>query len=270
MTRRTRLEAKADRRKDWAASASRKSDQAFNSARTIADGIPMGQPVLSGHHSEKRHRRDLGKIDNGMRKGCEMMHKADDHLSRADGIERMLERSIFSDDDDAIQKLEERIKENEEARERIRVYNVSCRRAAKVGEKLGDMTLLSEDQKQSLLDTLRVCPYQIGKGGSFPTYVAANLSQRIKADRDRIEDIRRKAKQKEAIKNSPNDITIVRHEDIGWCTVTFKDKPEYTIIKQLKSAFYRWNGVSWSGRLDLLPESVSRMEQEEKQANEIE
>jgi predicted RNA methylase len=38
----------------------------------IADNIPLGQPILVGHHSEKRARRDAARIENGMRKavGC--------------------------------------------------------------------------------------------------------------------------------------------------------------------------------------------------------
>jgi hypothetical protein len=41
---------------------------AFEVADSIASYIPPGQPILVGHHSEKRHRRDLAKIDRNMRK----------------------------------------------------------------------------------------------------------------------------------------------------------------------------------------------------------
>ena len=36
-------------------------------ASAIASHIPMGQPILVGHHSEKRHRRDLARIDRAER-----------------------------------------------------------------------------------------------------------------------------------------------------------------------------------------------------------
>ena len=42
------------------------------SADAIADGIPMGQPILVGHHSERHARRDAEKIDRGMRKAVKM------------------------------------------------------------------------------------------------------------------------------------------------------------------------------------------------------
>lgn len=34
----------------------------------ITDGIPMGQPILIGHHSERRARKDAERIESGMRK----------------------------------------------------------------------------------------------------------------------------------------------------------------------------------------------------------
>lgn len=259
MTRRTRLESKLSKRQEWSASASRKSSAAFSSAAKIADGIPLGQPVLRGHHSEKHHRRDLARIDSGMRKGCELQHKAEDHSSKADGIQQQLDRSIFSDDQDAIPALEARIAEHEAARERLRLYNASCRKAAKAGEKHGDLSLLSEAQKEDLATLLRVCPYQVRDGGAFPAYASSNLSGRIKADRDRIEQIRRQAVRTQAAVDS-GGIKIIRHPEANWCTITFQEKPDRDIIADLKSAGYRWGGGSWSGRLDQLPGVIVEME----------
>lgn len=35
----------------------------YEGAHRISSGIPMGQPILVGHHSERHHRRDLERID---------------------------------------------------------------------------------------------------------------------------------------------------------------------------------------------------------------
>lgn len=45
-----------------AAKNEKDADAAAQVAATIAKGIPLGQPILVGHHSERRHRRDLAKI----------------------------------------------------------------------------------------------------------------------------------------------------------------------------------------------------------------
>ncbi len=42
------------------------AERAEKSVSAIAENIPMGQPILVGHHSEKRARRDAEKIQNGM------------------------------------------------------------------------------------------------------------------------------------------------------------------------------------------------------------
>lgn len=67
-----------------------------------ATGIPLGQPILVGHHSERRHRRDLERLDNHVRKGVEALKDADrlDEAASAIGT-----GGISSDDPDAIIKL---------------------------------------------------------------------------------------------------------------------------------------------------------------------
>ncbi|MFH8253090.1 DUF3560 domain-containing protein [Microbacterium sp. B2969] len=54
----------AQRVDELTARAAHQGDRAQQSeavARRIADGIPFGQPILVGHHSEARHRRDLAR-----------------------------------------------------------------------------------------------------------------------------------------------------------------------------------------------------------------
>ena len=72
MTRRERMENRIERSETWAASAEAKSSSHFNTAHQLVAAIPMGQPVLVGHHSENRHRRALERSDNNMRKACEL------------------------------------------------------------------------------------------------------------------------------------------------------------------------------------------------------
>ncbi|HRM75967.1 MAG TPA: DUF3560 domain-containing protein, partial [Paracoccus sp. (in: a-proteobacteria)] len=61
--RRDRLEAAADRAETRANAAYKRADMSEAST-----GIPFGQPILVGHHSESRHRRAIERADNAMRK----------------------------------------------------------------------------------------------------------------------------------------------------------------------------------------------------------
>lgn len=58
------LTAKADRHQQIA-------DQRAAAADQISDMIPMGQPILVGHHSERRHRRDLERMHGHHRAAIE-------------------------------------------------------------------------------------------------------------------------------------------------------------------------------------------------------
>ena len=129
MTYRERREARADRLRGWAETREQKSAAGFEHARKIADGIPLGQPILVGHHSESHHRRDIARIDGGMRAGIEHAAKAREMASKADEIERQAENAIYSDDPDAIERLTEKIAGLEAERERQKALNVAYRNA---------------------------------------------------------------------------------------------------------------------------------------------
>ena len=52
-------------------------------ARERLEMTPLGQPVLVGHHSEKRHRKDLTRIDEHFAKAKEHHDKAEYFRRRA-------------------------------------------------------------------------------------------------------------------------------------------------------------------------------------------
>jgi len=54
---------RADRLTERAERVQAQAGAASERAHAIGDGIPLGQPILVGHHSERRHRRDLARID---------------------------------------------------------------------------------------------------------------------------------------------------------------------------------------------------------------
>lgn len=47
------------------------AEQADQAGRAIADRIPLGQPILVGHHSQRRAERDRERIDRAMRTSIE-------------------------------------------------------------------------------------------------------------------------------------------------------------------------------------------------------
>jgi hypothetical protein len=79
-----RAEDRAEYHAERAQAAEARAAGHWNAERQILDMIPMGQPILVGHHSEGRHRRDLARADSHMRHGLEELGKRDYHDNRAE------------------------------------------------------------------------------------------------------------------------------------------------------------------------------------------
>lgn len=67
-----RSEERAGRFENYSENRAKDAEQARKNVEAIAKHIPFGQPILVGHHSEKHHRRDAQRIDDGMRKSIKM------------------------------------------------------------------------------------------------------------------------------------------------------------------------------------------------------
>jgi hypothetical protein len=127
-TTRERMEARAEKREEWAEARAGHADRELSRSRELADMIPMGQPILVGHHSEGRHRRDLDRIDGGMRRGVEHHRAAQNHESKAEGIRSQLARSIYDDDPDALDRLAEKLAKLEAQRAEVKAHNARVRK----------------------------------------------------------------------------------------------------------------------------------------------
>jgi prefoldin subunit 5 len=245
VTRRERLEAKLEKRRAWALSRHADTARRFNTAHKLTEGIPFGQPILVGHHSEKRHRRTLEKADNAMRKGCESADMAKHHEGKADGLERQLERSIFSDDPDALESLEARIKELEERRERKKKINALYRKGNADGLKALGIDL------EKLRESLNAPGVMSWCRTPFPAYELQNLGGNITRLRKRIVEVKRRQAITEAAEAAPSGVLVQGTGE--YVRVTFADKPSRSTIDALKQAGFRWGAGSWTGRRDALP-----------------
>src|SRR5258708_7640333 len=87
-------------------------------ADAIANKIPMGQPVLVGHHSERRHRRDLERIRASTVKGLGALTEAKEWERRAEAAETG--NAVSSDDPTAAQKLRQKLAALEARRDELK------------------------------------------------------------------------------------------------------------------------------------------------------
>ena len=106
-----RKQMKKERYEELAENARQRSKEYFATHDKISSHIPLGQPILVGHHSEKGHRRDLKRMANAMDKSISESDKADYYDNKVATIES--NSAISSDDPQAIQKLEQKLEQLE-------------------------------------------------------------------------------------------------------------------------------------------------------------
>lgn len=70
-----RAEARAERYAEYAGNASARSEGAWKASHAIAEHM-TGEPIKVGHHSERRHRRVIERMDNHMHRSIEEEKKA--------------------------------------------------------------------------------------------------------------------------------------------------------------------------------------------------
>jgi protein-L-isoaspartate O-methyltransferase len=80
-----RAEQRAERFEDYSEARMEDAEAARRAVGSIADNIPLGQPILVGHHSEKHARRDAERIENGMRRAVKMWETSKYWEQRAQG-----------------------------------------------------------------------------------------------------------------------------------------------------------------------------------------
>ncbi|PWI49546.1 hypothetical protein CEE45_01590 [Candidatus Heimdallarchaeota archaeon B3_Heim] len=86
---RGRRSKKAQIKRDQATKATQRSKAHWDEATKLGKQIPLGQPILVGHHSEKRHRRHIERIDSHGFKGLEEHRKAERLTRQAENLEYM-------------------------------------------------------------------------------------------------------------------------------------------------------------------------------------
>lgn len=172
MTTRERRERRAERRRDWAEGREAKADAAHQAAHDATAGIPFGQPILVGHHSEGKHRRAVERGQRQASKAVEHSDMAARHRQAAETIERQLDQSIYDDDPDAIERLSARIEQREEKRAAMKAANAAFR-------------------KQHRAELKAMSAYERDQAVPFPGWALSNLGGCISRDKKRLARLER-------------------------------------------------------------------------------
>jgi hypothetical protein len=227
--------ARLERMRERAARLRSEADARETSARERASHIPFGQPILIGHHSEKRHRRDIERIHQGFGKAHELTREAVALEQRADRSERV--GAISSDDPDAIEKLREKLVSVERDRDRMNIANRAVR-SANPREALRAIGF-----SESLIEKA-LTPDPMGHIG-FPPYALKNAAAEAARLRERIRLLEERVAR-------PAPTTLygfgVRIEEAdNRVRIIFDAKPDEATRAALKGSGFRWspNAGAW-------------------------
>jgi hypothetical protein len=229
-----RLEARAAR-------LQRESAQAFGAARRIGDAIPFGQPILVGHHSEGRHRRDAAKIERNMRKGVAAAAEAERLERRVASAES--NDAISSDDPEALTKLRAKLAKLESDRETMKRANVAIRKAQRSAKAGGTdaaraivLALGKELGWSEATATKLATPDFAGRIG-FADYELTNRSAEARRLKDRIA-LLEAAAARSGREEQIGDVRVCEADNR--VQMHFPGKPDDKTRAALKGAGFRW------------------------------
>ena len=226
-----RKEARIDRLESRAARAQAESAAAYNTARSVMDHIPPGQPILVGHHSERHHRRDLDKIDRNMRKSVEADEKASYYASRAEAAAS--NTAISSDDPEAMEKLQSRLEDLQADQAMMKAVNAYYRKH----KTLDGCPELTPEARQGIEKSWSMGWYV---GIPFPPYALSNNNAEINRTKKRIEALR-VVDEMEHVEIEFDGGMIVTNEEINRVQIIFDAKPDEAVRRELKSWGFRWS-----------------------------
>lgn len=230
MNRKGRQEARAERYRQYADNAERRAIAAFNASSSAVDGIPAGQPILVGHHSERAHRRALDRAHSAMGRSVQESEKAVYYRQKAEAVEN--NDNIYLGDDDAIERLEAKIADLTEVQKRMKLDNKIIRSKT-----------MSESEKLKALTqnghTPAFAQKMITENMSWPAYSLTNNNAKINTARKQLAKAEALA-AKEDREYAIGDITIEECYSENRVRIYFPGVPDVDTRTQLKRNGFHW------------------------------
>ena len=250
-----RQEARERRLRKRAEKLEADSTESYEASIRALPNVPLGQPILVGHHSERKHRRALERSDAHTRRSIELDRAAEEYQAAAEAVGT---GGISTVDPYAINKLQAKLQGLEAAHEKRKRVNRIIRKnlpitdSNAVADEIVNAKLLDENEAREILDIAAPPRGQIG----YPDYQLRNATAEIRRLKQRIASI-------EALRAAPP----VEHTGAGWSVrtkngqlqISFEaGRPPEEIREILKRAAFKWSRYSeaWVRKYTLNARSV--------------
>ncbi|MBK8254944.1 MAG: DUF3560 domain-containing protein [Polyangiaceae bacterium] len=210
-------------------------------ARRRADVIPLGQPILVGHHSEGRDRRYRERIRGLYDKGFQLGKKAEHYAHRASAAEK--NDAVSSDDPDAIAKIQAKVAALQTQVERWKKINKviqSARRRHKEGWEPIAITGLKEIGISASIAEKLVQKDLLGRYG-IADYQFKNTGAEIRRLKKRIADIQARDNEAYRAPVRIGDAEVSEDREENRVRIVFDEIPAEEVRKKL-----RYHGFIWA------------------------
>jgi hypothetical protein len=191
--------------------------------------IPLGQPILVGHHSEGRHRAALKYSHKRLHKICELRNKAKRYRHKAS----VINHAISSDDDDALIKLKNKLSKLEANQEVMKKINAEYRKGG-----FDAITGITEEDKAYLKAKMQRFDWQ---KKPYPSYSLSNNNAEIRRIKQRIAELeaRNQEAPREAMQGNGYKVTENQEDNRIW--FEFDEKPIPAICQIMKQHGFKWS-----------------------------
>lgn len=228
-------QARIERYEQYARNAENQSTEAYNCSNSYVSGIPLGQPIQVGHYSEKRHRNALNKSWDAMGRSVKLAAKAEYFKRKAEAAAN--NDAIYTEDEDAEERLTAKIAELERAQEFMKAVNKIVR-----NKKIADAEKISRIQKLGVNEDKAkeiLTPDYCNRIG-FPAYALQNNNANLIRYKQRLEQIK-KLKTAESKEYEKNGVRVVENTEENRLQLFYPGKPDEETRKKLKSHGFRWS-----------------------------
>ena len=237
-----RRQARIDRLNNAADRAEKRASDIYSSAEKMSQAIPFGQPIIVGHHSESKDRNFRKRMGDKFEKAFREQSHADALRARAEAAEN--NTAISSDDPEAVQKLQEKLKKLEDGQEMMKAVN---RYYKKNGTCVG-CELITEEQARKLDMDAEKNYYN----RPFAPYALTNNNQNIRNVKERIESL----KKIDEFDFEPIEFEggrVVADKEINRIQFFFDEKPSEETRSLLKGwgfRFSKYNNNAWQRQIN--------------------
>lgn len=229
-----RREAKAERLQARADRAAENSTKFFEQSEKATEGIPFGQPILVGHHSEKKHRAAVERACSAMEKSVKESEKSEYYSEKAESV--LNSTTILMQDDDAVERLAEKLEKLGRLQTIMKEANkiIKSKKIAEV-EKVDELVKIGMTEGQALEIMRPNCFGHVG----FDSYQLTNNNAKIRDTKAKLERaMMLKSMQDETREVNGVEIEIAYSDNR--IRLHFDGKPDEEVRSQLKMRGFRW------------------------------